>query len=148
MAEMIDDRRETHDHDHVEVHDDHVHRERVVKDVEVRGNSVAYRLSQLIWLFFGAVIGLIGLRVLLQLLAANQSNPFASFVFNLTQVFLWPFASLAANPSFNGVVLEVTSIIAMFVYALAGWLIVRLVWLLFYQQPTRTVRTYEREETE
>jgi hypothetical protein len=146
MAEMIDGEREIHDHDRVEVHGDHVHHEQIVKDVELRGNSAAYRVSQLIWLFFGAVIGLIGLRVILQLLAANQGNPFASFILNLSQLFLWPFANLTTNPSFNGAVLEITSIIAMFVYALVGWLIVRLVWLLFYREPTRTVRTYERDE--
>jgi len=42
--------------------------------------------------------------------------------------------------------LEVTSIIAMLVYALLSWIIVRLIWVVFYRPPTSEVTTYDREE--
>ena len=42
-------------------------------------------------------------------------------------------------------VLEIPSVIAMFVYLVLAWVIVRLLWLLFYRTPTRTVSTYERD---
>lgn len=104
------------------------------------------RAAQLIWLFFGILEGLIGLRVLLKLIAANPANPLASFLYKLTDLFLWPFAGLTITPQAQGMVFEIPAIIAMFVYALVGWALVRLVWLLFYRPASRTVRTVERKE--
>lgn len=104
------------------------------------------RAAQLIWLFFGILEGLIGLRVLLKLIAANPANPLASFLYKLTDLFLWPFQGLTITPQAQGMVLEIPAIIAMFVYALVGWALVRLVWLIFYQPSSRSVRTVERKE--
>jgi hypothetical protein len=92
-----------------------------------------------------ALEALIGLRVVLKLIAANPSNPFAAMIYAFTDLFLWPFSGLTMAPSYNGMVLEIPAMIAIFVYALVGWLLVRLVWLLFYNPASRTVRTVERE---
>ena len=83
--------------------------------------------------------------MLLKLIAANPNNPFAYMVYAFTDLFLWPFNGLTIAPSFGGIVLEIPAIIAIFVYALVGWVIVRLFWLLFYNPTSRTVRTVERE---
>jgi len=40
-------------------------------------------------------------------------------------------------------VLEIHSIIAMIVYAILGWVLVRLSWILLYNPTTRRVTTYE-----
>jgi hypothetical protein len=120
-------------------------RREVVKDYAAERYEILRKVSQLIWLLFGVLEGLIGLRVVLKLIAANPANPFASLVYALTDLFLWPFFGLTANPAFNDIVLEITSLIAMIVYALVGWLTVRLLWLLFYHTPTRSVRYYERD---
>ena len=45
-----------------------------------------------------------------------------------------PFAGLRATPSSAGVVLELPAIVATIVQDLLGWLIVRLVWVLFGRQ--------------
>jgi hypothetical protein len=63
----------------------------------------------------------------------------------LSELFLWPFRNIVANPAFQNYVLEITSIIAMVVYPLIGWAIVRLIWVLFYRAPTSQVTTYHRE---
>lgn len=47
----------------------------------------------------------------------------------------------------GGRVLEITSLIAMFVYALIAWAIIRLVWLLFYQPSARNVTTHEVDQS-
>jgi hypothetical protein len=39
--------------------------------------------------------------------------------------------NLVGNPQMNGAVLEVSSLIAMLVYALFFWLMIQLIWLLF-----------------
>jgi hypothetical protein len=89
------------------------------------------RLTSLIQLGFGVLNGLIGLRFLLKLMAANPANPFASLVYFVTSPFLWMFQSLTRTPSFEGIEIEFFSLIAIIVYALIGWIIVQLMWILF-----------------
>jgi len=89
------------------------------------------RVTGLIWLGFSVLDGLIGLRFMLKLVAANPSNPFASFVYAITAPALWVFRGLTASPSFDGVVIELYDFIAVAVYALLGWVLIRALWLLF-----------------
>ena len=82
--------------------------------------------------------------LILMLIGANAGNSFAAFVYQLSDLFLWPFQNLIANPTFQNMTLEVTSIIGMIVYALLGWIVVRLIWVIFYREPTSQVTTYDR----
>jgi len=126
MAEKFEETR-------VHSHGDTKHVERVVVDKTAEATRTAYRVSSFIWLMFGIVTSLIGLRVFLKLIGANPGNFFAQFVYSLTDVFLWPFFGLTGNPSANGMVLEIPSIIAMVVYAIIAWVIAKLAWLLFFR---------------
>jgi len=130
----------------VQQHGDHVHEEHVVENVNLEYRESVYKVSQIIWLLFGGLEALIGIRVILMLIGANPANGFTAFVYQLTQLFLWPFQNLIANPTFQNMTLEVTSIIAMIVYALLGWLIVRMIWVVFYRSPTSEVTTYDRQQ--
>jgi len=93
----------------------------------------AFKASQWIWLGLGIVEVLIGLRVVLKLIAANPESPFAAFIYNASAIFLFPFAGLLGTPASGGMVLELSSIIAMLVYALLAWGIERIVWVSFYR---------------
>ncbi len=124
---------------------DHVHEEHVVQNVNLEYREALYKVSQFIWLLFGGLEALIGMRVLLLLIGANPGNWFTAFVYQLSEIFLWPFRNIVANPAFQNHVFEITSLIAMLVYALVGWAIVRLIWVLFYRAPTSQVTTYDRE---
>jgi len=130
----------------IQQHGDHVHEEHVVQNVNLEYRESVYKISQIIWLLFGGLEALIGIRVILMLIGANPANGFTAFVYQLTQLFLWPFQNLIANPTFQNMTLEVTSIIAMIVYALLGWLIVRMIWVVFYRTPTSEVTTYDRQQ--
>lgn len=123
----------------------YVHEEHIVQDVNLEYREAVYKVSQFIWLLFGGLEALIGIRVILLLIGANPANWFTAFVYQLSELFLWPFRNLVANPAFQNHVLEITSIIAMIVYPLIGWAIVRLIWVLFYRAPTSQVTTYDRE---
>jgi uncharacterized membrane protein len=93
-----------------------------------------YRLAkatQIIWLITGILEALIGIRVLLRLIAANPNAGFAAFIYDLTAVFLAPFLGLTTDPAANGAVLEISSLIAMLVYGLLAWGIVRVLWIVF-----------------
>ncbi len=89
------------------------------------------RLTALIQLAFGVLDGMIGLRFLLKLMAANPLNPFASIVYFLTQPFIWMFQDLTRTPSFEGITIEFFSLIAIVVYAMIGWVTIQLMWILF-----------------
>ena len=94
---------------------------------------VTFKLTQLVWLGLGILETLIALRVLLRLMAANPNNPFAVLLYAFTDLFLFPFAGLIHNPAVGGLVFEITSLIAMLVYALAFWALERVVWLVLYR---------------
>lgn len=130
----------------VQKHPDHLHEERVVEDLNFERRQIVYRVTQLVWLLFGGVNGLIGIRIILKLIAANPNNAFAAFVYKLTNVFLWPFVGITGVPSFRNHVLEIHSIIAMIVYTLLAWGIVSLIEVVFYRLPSRHITVYDREE--
>ena len=143
----------TLDRDHIDQHKkvvvqqsgDHIHEEQVVQNVNLEYREAIYKVTQFIWLLFGGLEALIGIRVILMLIGANPANPFTALVYQLSEIFLWPFRNIVANPGFQNYILEITSLIAMIVYALIGWVIVRLIWVLFYRAPTSQVTTYHRE---
>ncbi len=120
-------------------------RERVVEDLGAARRQTLEKVTQFVWLFAGVLEGLIGLRVILRLFAANPGNPFARFVYEVTSIFLWPFRTLTASPSAGNRVLEIPSLIAMLVFALLAWVIVQLIWLIFSRSSTRSVSVYQRE---
>lgn len=103
-----------------------------------RGRSVQ-RATQAIYLVFGLLESLIAIRFVLRLLGANPDAGFAEFIYGITRGFLAPFNGLFGTPSFEGSVLEIHSIVAIVVYALVAWLIVKVVWLAFGE--TRTAVT-------
>jgi hypothetical protein len=92
-----------------------------------------FKATQLIWLFLGVLEGLLALRILLKLMAANPGNAFAAFLYSITDLFLLPFVGLVGTPTAGGMVLELSSIIAMVVYGLVGLGLERLVWVIFYR---------------
>jgi hypothetical protein len=130
----------------VQRHGDHVHEEHVVEDINLEYRESVYKIVQFVWLLFGGLEGLIAIRMVLRLIGANPNSWFTALVYQLTDLFLWPFQSITLNPSFQNFVLEITSLIALLVYALLGWAIVRLIWVIFYRTPTSQVTTYDREE--
>jgi uncharacterized protein YggT (Ycf19 family) len=89
------------------------------------------RITGMIQLGFGILNGLIGLRFLLKLMAANPANPFAAFIYTITYPFLYVFQNLTRTPAFEGIEIEFHALIAIGVYFLLGWVITRVIWLSF-----------------
>ena len=93
-------------------------------------NSAVARIVNIVYFMFGALELLLAIRVILQLIGANASNGFANFVYGLSSPFVALFASLVQNPALTATsVLEITTIIAMLVWAIVTWLTGRLIWL-------------------
>lgn len=94
---------------------------------------LTFKATQLVWLFFGILEVLIVLRILLKLIAANPNSPIAALIYAFTDLFLFPFAGLTATPSAGGMVLELSSMFALVIYALIAWVIERTIWVIFYR---------------
>jgi hypothetical protein len=104
-----------------------------VRTVGQAERAFTFKATQLIWLGLGILETLLILRVFLKLIAANPGNMFASLLYSFTDLFLFPFAGLTQTPAAGGMVLEIHTLIAMVVYALAAWALERIVWVLFYR---------------
>ena len=116
-------------------YDDRVTEERSVQQSEPEREYriFTFKLTQLVWLFFGILETLIALRILLKLIAANPNSPIAALIYAFTDLFLFPFTGLTATPSAGGMVLELSSLFAMVIYGLVAWAIERTIWVIFYR---------------
>ena len=107
-----------------------------------------FKVIQLIWLLLSILETLIALRIGLKLIAANSANPIVAFIYGFTYLFLFPFAGMIASPSSGTIVLELSSVFAMLVYALIAWAVERTVWLLFYRPRWPRADTTQTTTTE
>jgi hypothetical protein len=92
-----------------------------------------FKATQLIWLLFGILEVLIALRIGLMLIGANPNSPIVALIYGFTYLFLFPFTGLVGSPSTGNMVLELSSMFAMVIYALIAWAMERTVWLIFYR---------------
>jgi uncharacterized protein YggT (Ycf19 family) len=106
---------------------------RVRPSANQKQRLATFKVTQLIWIVLGILESLIGLRVFLKMIAANPENPFAKLLYGFTDIFVMPFQSLVGAPSAEGMVLEISSLIAMIVYLLIFWGMIRLISVIFYQ---------------
>ena len=100
-----------------------------------------FKATQLIWLGLGLLEGLLALRLFLKIIGANADSPFAAMLYGFTDLFLIPFVGLTGTPAAGNMVLEISTVIAMIVYALAAWVLERIVWVLFYRPRSAVVTT-------
>ena len=87
------------------------------------GPGPLYYVRRVVSLLFGILVVLIGLRILLLLLVANQGNAIVDFILGATEPFVAPFRGIfALNEVRAGdVTLDVAAVVA-----LVGWLLIYL----------------------
>jgi len=105
----------------------------VQQEPEREQRIFTFKMTQLIWLFLGILEVLIALRIGLKLIGANPDSPIVALIYGFTYLFLFPFEGMTATPAAGGMVLELSSLFAMLIYALIGWAVERTVWVLFYR---------------
>ena len=98
--------------------------------------SPARRAFELIYLIFAVICVLILLRVVLKVLAANTAVAFTGFVYGITNFFMAPFQGLLPTWASGRTVLEGSALIALLVYAALGYLLARLVSIMFLRDVT------------
>jgi hypothetical protein len=86
----------------------------------------AFRVVQMVWFLLGLVEGIVGLRVIFRAVAAQHVG-FVTFINGLSAPLVAPFQGITADYVHRGTVVEIGSLIAMVIYLLAAYLVVKLV---------------------
>jgi hypothetical protein len=107
-----------------------------------------FKATQLIWLLFGILEAMIALSIILKLIGANPESPIVALIYGFTYLFLFPFEGMTATPAAGGMVLELSSIFAMGIYALIAWAVERTVWVIFYRPRGPVVAVTETATSE
>src|SRR5680860_1150143 len=85
-----------------------------------------YRGTQVVWYVLGLLEALLAFRFVLKLFAANPSAGFSSFIYDASHPFVAPFINVFNVTQVEGSVMEWTTLLAMAVYWLIAWGIIKL----------------------
>jgi YGGT family len=93
--------------------------------------SSSQTLEYLIYFFFGALEILLAFRLILKLMGASLASGFVGLIYGLTGIFIIPFEGIFRRGVAPGLettsVLEPSTLVAIIVYAVLAWGIVKLV---------------------
>lgn len=104
-------------------------------------------LARVVSFVFGAIEVLIVIRFVLLLLGANAATGFVSFIYGLSAIFMAPFnAVLEPTAIAGGGVIEWSALVALAVYALLGWGLIKLIYAITPRRGTETVERVEESE--
>ena len=91
-----------------------------------RTTKPLYRGTQIVWYIIGLLEILLAFRFVLKLLAANPGAGFTAFIYNASYILAAPFLSVFRVSRVEGSIFEWTTLLAMLVYLLIGWGIIKL----------------------
>lgn len=83
-------------------------------------------VQRVIWFIVGLINVIVAIRFVLLLLGANREAGFTDFIYSLSSPFVAPFVGIFGEPTYGRVVFEVSSILAIVIYSLVAWGIVKL----------------------
>lgn len=93
----------------------------------VAARSSYYRTGNIVYIIFGLLELLLLFRFVFLLLGANPNSGFVSFIYGLSEVFVMPFYGIFGQVNTSAATLDPATLIAMVVYAILGWVILRIV---------------------
>lgn len=121
--------------------------EQVTRDVAAEGRLRFLQIDRIMYTLLGILEILLGLRFVLKLIAANPDSGFTVFVYGMTGWLMSPFNAIIGTPTFGDSSFEATTLIAMAVYALLFWVLVRVLQVATSQTRARTVTRSTQEQT-
>jgi uncharacterized membrane protein len=121
--------------------------EQVVRDVAAERRMGLFQLNRIIWSILAFLEILLAFRFILRLIAANPDSGFAMLIYGITGLFVAPFNGLIATPTPGGTPLEVTTLIAMAVYALVFWGLAYVIQMVVDRPSARSFTRTTREQT-
>jgi YggT family protein len=120
--------------------------EQVVQDVAAERRMGIFQVNRILWSLLVFLEILLAIRFGLRLIAANPDSGFAVLMYGITGVFVGPFNGLVTTPAFGEASLEVTTLIAMAVYALIFWGIAYVIRMVADRPSARSFTRSTREQ--
>jgi uncharacterized protein YggT (Ycf19 family) len=99
-----------------------------------------FKGTQIVWYLLGLLEALLAFRFILKLTGANPAAGFTNFIYAVTWPFTAPFNAVFSKTTVQGSIFEWTTLLAMLVYYLIAFAIVRLFLM------SKTVSTPEAAE--
>jgi hypothetical protein len=90
------------------------------------GVKPLYRGTQVVWYIFSFIEVILVFRFLLKLIGANPDAIFTNLIYTISYPFAAPFLYVVRSTQISGSVFEWTTLLAMLVYWVLAWGIVRL----------------------
>ena len=106
-------------------------RSEVYEDENLRRANIRFWISRTVYFVLGVLEVILLLRLIFRLLGANQSSDFVMFLYNLSHIFVAPFNGIFNDQALGSSVFEISTLVAMLVYALIAWGLVSLGNLIF-----------------
>jgi uncharacterized protein YggT (Ycf19 family) len=106
--------------------------EQIFDDPYQRRFTLLNRTTQGIYFLLGVLEVLLALRFLLRIINTDATTGFTNFIYNFTGPFVTPFNGIFNDQAFTRIgVLESSTLVAMLIYALVVYGIVRLIYVVF-----------------
>jgi hypothetical protein len=80
--------------------------------------SSAVMIQRVVYYVGGVIVALLALRLLFQLLGANQSAGFVDLLYGVTAIFVAPFYGIFGEPTYGQSHFETATLVAIVIYAL------------------------------
>jgi hypothetical protein len=103
-------------------------------------------LARVVYYVFGVIEVVIAARFVLMIFGANPNAGFVSFIYSLSGLFMAPFNTVFKTQTAGGATFEWSALVAMAVYALVGWGIVKLIYVVTPRRASQTVERVEQSE--
>ena len=121
--------------------------EQVVRDVAAERRMTWFQVNRVMWSILAFLEILLAFRFVLRMIAANPNSGFAVLMYGITGLFVGPFNGLIATPTSGGSALEVTTLIALAVYALIFWGAAYIIRMIADRPSARSFVRTTREQT-
>jgi YggT family protein len=121
--------------------------EQVIRDVAAERRLGLFQITRIMWTSLAILEVLLGLRFMLKLIGANPESGFSWLIYGITGLFVKPFTDLVSTWYTGDTIIEVTTLIAMAVYVLFFWGVVRVTRIIADRPSARSVTRSTREQT-
>lgn len=109
--------------------------------------NIRYLINTLLNIALGVIAFFLGLRIILQLFAANASTPFVAWIYSMSAGLMFPFRGIFPSAAIGqGSIFDVPAFIGLIVYAVVFYLVISLINMLFNSVDGSTRRIVREDE--